>query len=124
MTTLAGRGKQLLSAFVTEEVVAREDVVDLEAVGAREALADVALQQALVAHDLAASLVGVLARRRRSEARLATARRFHAPSVAPGSWPEPSSDARRPSHWEDLLRKVYFSSASNEDGVKGVVSRK
>jgi len=36
---------------MTEEVVTREDVVDLEAEGAREALAYVALEQAFAAHD-------------------------------------------------------------------------
>src|SRR5262245_20028590 len=43
-----------LRAFVAEEIVAGEDVVDLEAVGAGEALADVALEEALAADEAAA----------------------------------------------------------------------
>src|SRR5262245_5755434 len=49
-------------AFVAQEVVAREDVVDLEALRAGVALADVTLQEGLVAHDaraLAVSQEGV-----------------------------------------------------------------
>ena len=49
----AGAGRRSaegLGAGVTEEVVAGEDVVDLEALGAGEALAHVALQERLVEH--------------------------------------------------------------------------
>jgi hypothetical protein len=45
-----GRGAEPLGALVTEEVVAGEDVVDLQAVCTREPLADVALQEALAAN--------------------------------------------------------------------------
>ena len=44
------RGK-LARALMAEEVVAREDVVDLEALRAREAFANVALEQTLAVDD-------------------------------------------------------------------------
>jgi len=43
---------QLASAHVTEEIVAGVDVVDPEAVGARETLADVALEERFVLDDV------------------------------------------------------------------------
>ena len=47
-----GRGRgELACALMAEEIVAGEDVVDLEALGARKALADVALQQTLAVDD-------------------------------------------------------------------------
>jgi hypothetical protein len=47
-----GRGvSERAGALVAEEVVGREDVVDLEAVGARVALADVALEESVVVDD-------------------------------------------------------------------------
>ena len=45
------RGLEAPGALVAEEIVAREDVVDLEAVGAGVSLADVALEEAVVAHN-------------------------------------------------------------------------
>lgn len=53
-----GRGLEPLRALVAEEVVAAEDVVDLEALGAGVPLADVALEQGLVADHRAPLLVG------------------------------------------------------------------
>ena len=53
----ARRRGELARALMTEEVVTREDVVDLEAERARETLADVALEQAFAAHDGGASAV-------------------------------------------------------------------
>ena len=52
----AGRSESA-RALVTEEVVTGEDVVHTEAVGADEALADVALQERLVVNDLCALAV-------------------------------------------------------------------
>jgi hypothetical protein len=49
VTDLQPRRLELVRALVTDEVVARVDVVDLQAVGAGEALADVTLQQGGVA---------------------------------------------------------------------------
>src|SRR6187397_1599677 len=47
----AGRALEALGTLVTEEVVAAEDVVDLEAIRAGVTLADVALQERLVVDD-------------------------------------------------------------------------
>ena len=52
MATLAMRWRSKLArALMAEEVVAREDVVDLEAFRAREAFANVALKQTLAVDD-------------------------------------------------------------------------
>src|SRR5262245_58528883 len=72
VATLSRRGKQLGGALVTQEVVAREDVVDLETFGARETLAHVALEQRRVPHQLASFLVRELAGLGWAPARLAT----------------------------------------------------
>src|SRR5262245_21280212 len=79
VSALAGLRQELLGALVTEEVVTRQDVVDLETLGAREALAHVALEQRRVTNQLVPFLVRELARLGRSAARLATGGRFHAP---------------------------------------------
>ena len=53
----ARRRAEAAGAVVAQEVVARNDVVDLEALGAGIALAYVALQEAFALHDRAALLV-------------------------------------------------------------------
>jgi hypothetical protein len=78
VTALTCRRHQLARALVTQEVVARQDVVDLETLSAREALAHVALQETRVTHELAASFVGEFSGRGRPPARLAAGGRFHA----------------------------------------------
>ena len=77
VTALTRRRQQLVRAFVAEKVVAGQDVVDLKAFCASEALADVALQEALVMDDLVALAVGELARLGRTPTRLATGGGFH-----------------------------------------------
>ena len=51
------RGLEALRALVAQEVVAAEDVVHLEAIGAGVSLADVALEERLVGDDRAPLLV-------------------------------------------------------------------
>jgi hypothetical protein len=88
VSALTGGRHELARALVTQEVVTREDVVHLETLGAREALADVALEQRGVANELAAPLVGERAGRGRPPARLAAGGRFHGRrSLAPGGNP-------------------------------------
>jgi hypothetical protein len=79
VSALSGARQQLGSALVTQEVVARQDVVDLEALGAGKALAHVALEQCRVPHQLGPFLVRELARFGRPPTRLAAGGRFHAP---------------------------------------------
>src|SRR6185503_1159267 len=74
----AGTGSGGLEASrtrVAEEVVARKDVVDLEAVGAGVALADVTLEEGLVADDRPALPVPQERLRGGSAARLARGRK-------------------------------------------------
>ncbi len=58
MPPFAPGGREGARALVAQEVIAREDVVDLEAVGAGIALAYVALQEGRVANRLLALAVG------------------------------------------------------------------
>src|SRR5687767_14975811 len=58
-------------AVVTEEVVAREDIVDLQAVGAGVPLADVALEERFMTHDRGTLAVAKKGLRRHPSARLA-----------------------------------------------------
>ena len=74
----AARGLlQLVRARVAEKVVARDDVVHAQALGAGEALADVALQQVPVVDDVLAATVLEPCRRDGFLARLAADGRFH-----------------------------------------------
>ena len=80
---------QLARALVAEEVVARDDVVHAQALGAGEALAHVALQQVTVVDDVLAATVLEPVRADVLLARLAADRRFHrrgneAPALACG----------------------------------------
>lgn len=68
---------ELARAGVAEEVVAGVDVVDAEAIGTGEALADVALQQVVVVHDVLAAAVLEAARGHGLTARLAADERLH-----------------------------------------------
>src|SRR5262249_18142430 len=77
------RGLDLPSTDMAEEVVAREDVVDPEALGAGEALADVALQEALVSDVRRPPSVAERALRGGLEAGLAGRGRLH-PNTSPG----------------------------------------
>jgi len=70
----------LTGAVVAHEVVPRDDLVDPEAIRAREALADVALQQIRVAHDGVAPPVEQTLVGRGSAAGLAESWRLH------GAW--------------------------------------
>jgi len=54
VTALTRLRQQELGTLVAKEIVAREDVVHLQALRAREALADVTLQERLVMHALVA----------------------------------------------------------------------
>jgi hypothetical protein len=56
---------------MTEEVVAGKDVVDLQALRAGVPLADIALEEALVANDGASASIAEKAIRRRASAGLA-----------------------------------------------------
>ena len=77
VATVERRGSDPARALMTQEVISREDVVDAQALGARKALADVALEQRLVV-DLGAALAVDEPRfRDRLAAGLATDRRFH-----------------------------------------------
>jgi hypothetical protein len=78
-----GRRAELPGAVVTEEVVAREDVVDLQALRAGEALADVALQEALVVHYARALAIAQEGVAGGPMAGLAEAGRLH-PRSSPG----------------------------------------
>ena len=78
VTPLTRHRHQLARALVAEEVVAGQDVVDLEAFCAGEAFADVALQEARVVHDLVAFAVREWAGLGRPTTRLAVGGRFHA----------------------------------------------
>jgi len=62
---------------VAEEVVAGNDVVHAQALGAREPLADVALQEVVVVDDVLAAPVLEAVRRHVLAARLAAKGRFH-----------------------------------------------
>src|SRR5438477_5083100 len=73
-----------LRARVTEEVVPREDVVDLQAFRARETLADVALQERVVVDDAAAFPVIEQGAAGDSTARLAGGRWRHPPRTSGG----------------------------------------
>ena len=64
-------GLESLRAFVAEEVVAGEDVVDLQAVRAGVALADVALEKRIVANDGSSPSINQETLRRGAAARLA-----------------------------------------------------
>ena len=83
---VGGRSPERLRADVTEEIVAGEDVVDLEAQRARETLAHVALQQGLVVDGGTALAVREQAGGCGAAARLAGVGRLHeGPSrVKPG----------------------------------------
>src|SRR5690349_15961432 len=81
------RGLEAPGALVAEKIVAREDVVHAEAVGARVALADVALEEAVVVHDGAALLVLKELLRRGAAARLAAARHLHGHEYPPDRKP-------------------------------------
>src|SRR5262245_38440197 len=81
-----GRGiAERADALVAEEVVAGEDVVDLEAVRAGIALADVALQEAVVVDDTGALAVVEQADALGPAARLAGGRWCHPPRTPGGS---------------------------------------
>src|SRR5258708_29501617 len=71
------RRPQLACALVTEKVVARDDVIDLQALCAGEAFADVALEQALVVDDVGTAVVAEHALGGDPAAGLAVSRRFH-----------------------------------------------
>ena len=58
------------SALVAEETVLRDDVVDLEAIGASVALADVALEKRFARDQVGALAIAEQARWRRTAARL------------------------------------------------------
>jgi hypothetical protein len=85
VSAVESRGPELSGARVTKEVVPRQDVVHAKALGAGEALADVALKERLVVDQRVVALAvdepsfghGLLAG-------LATARRFHGRLVDPG----------------------------------------
>ena len=81
VTALARLGEELLRAIVADEVVAGEDLVDLEALRAGEAVAHVALQQSLVRHDLAALPIGEQRGARNATTRLAAGRELHVLSI-------------------------------------------
>ena len=86
----AGAGRRRLEApraLMTEKIVAGEDVVHPEAVGAGVALADVALEETIVAHDRAALLILKELLRRGAAARLATARQLHGHEYPPDRIP-------------------------------------
>jgi hypothetical protein len=71
------RGSQLARALVTEKVVARDDVIHLQALRASEPFADVALEQALVVHDIDAPVVAEQALGGDPAAGLTVSRQFH-----------------------------------------------
>jgi hypothetical protein len=77
VTPIARRGREGPRALVTQEVVAREDVVHLEAVGAGIALAYIALEESGMAHGLLPFTVGEAAFGGGAPARLAGTRRLH-----------------------------------------------
>ena len=84
MSTVKRRGPDLASALVAEEVVSGKDVINAQALGAGEPLADVALEQRLIVDDPVVALaVDETGLRDRLTARLATARRFHGSLTAP-----------------------------------------
>src|SRR5262245_2826167 len=83
VAAVLGRGADLPRALVPAEVVPREDVVDPQAVGAGEPLADVALQQGLVVDEGVALPIDEQGLGDRLAAGLATARRFHRSLVTP-----------------------------------------
>src|SRR5260221_1508598 len=89
---------QLPGAYVAEEVEAREEVVDTQAVGAGVALADVTLEQALVVDEGRSLAVHQTGFTHRLPAGLTTAWRFH--GSVPFSDPPPASAAvrREPDH--------------------------
>ena len=93
----AAGGFELPGAFVTEEVVAREQVVDTQAIGAGVALADVTLEQTLVVDEGRSLAVRQAAFGRRLPAGLAKAGGFHATALLPP--PRAKAAARRePDH--------------------------
>ena len=71
MAASAWRRLEAPRAFVAEEVVAGEDVVDLEAIRAGIPLADVALEEGVVANDGASPSIAQEALRRGATAGLA-----------------------------------------------------
>jgi hypothetical protein len=66
-----------VGAGVAEEVVARKDVVHLEAVPARETFTDIALQEGVVANEVLAFAIAENAIVRRSTAGLTMERNRH-----------------------------------------------
>src|SRR5258706_8797174 len=77
VTALTRSRYELARALVTEKIVARQDVVDLQALGACEALAHVALKQALVTNDGITFAVRELSGLCWTAARLAVGRGLH-----------------------------------------------
>jgi hypothetical protein len=71
------RRLELARALVAEKIVARVDVVNPEAVGARVALADVALQERGVVDERFAAAIGEAALGHGLPTRLTTARWLH-----------------------------------------------
>jgi hypothetical protein len=84
MAAVKRRSPDSAGALVTQEVVAREYVVDAEALGTGEPLADVALEQRVVVNECVVALaIDETRLRDRLTARLATAWRFHGSLTAP-----------------------------------------
>jgi hypothetical protein len=79
------RRLERLRALVTEKVVAGEDVVDLQAFGARVALADVALEERVVANDVGSPSIAQEALRCGAAAGLAEGRVVHR-EIHRGRW--------------------------------------
>ena len=77
VSPFAGRRRERARALVTEEVVAGEDVVHLEAIGAGIALAYVTLEERRVAHGFHALSVRQASLGDCAPARLAGTRRLH-----------------------------------------------
>src|SRR5438093_10797383 len=82
-------------ALVAEEVVAREDVIDLQALRAGVALADVALQERVVVDDTAALAVVEQGPGGASPARLAGGRWRHPPRPSRGSGQQQDNRKKR-----------------------------
>ena len=94
----AGRRRgEALGALVAEEVVAREDRVDLQAVGAGVPLADVALEEPVVADDARPLAVRKEGLGRRAVAGLAVLSRETI--ITPRFGAEFRPEARRIIHW-------------------------
>lgn len=84
-----GWGAERLGAGMTQEVVAREDVVDLQAVRARVALAHVALQEGLIADRGTPLAISEAQRRRVSTAGLTGVAGLHGEKAAAYTPPQP-----------------------------------